>query len=233
VPPLSAGGLRGSSALRRPFRRREGGGTSPARSWRVDRVGLGVWPSVVSVSAVATAANKGASDPASVACVAAAVDGSGSRSSNRGWRGGGGGDPDVDFVLWLRRRGGARSGVPVEPRSLYRSGASATLHPQLQALPSSSSRLVAGVGGEDFDPVLLQPDAALSCWYGETEADDFPCAMNPSADAKFTLAPGGSSGGGAPARPRLALELVLGCSPRDLVVIFCFHGVCCTGFSPP
>lgn len=103
-----------------------------------------------------------ASDPFFVACLVAAVGGSGCWSFSRGCRGGGG-DLDGNFVLWLRRRADARSGVVVEPRSMYRSAASAMLRLQLQVCPRSSSRLVAGVGGEDLVPVLPQLGVAPSC----------------------------------------------------------------------
>ena len=121
MPPSSAGELRGSSALRRPLRRREGRGTSPARSWRVDRLVLGLRSSVTSASAVVTAAaNKDALDLLWLASSVGIRGGSGCSRSGRGCCGGGGNLVE-DFVLWLRRRGGACSGVVVEPRSFSRS----------------------------------------------------------------------------------------------------------------
>jgi hypothetical protein len=55
-------------------------------------------------------------------------------TSSRGWRSDGGG-LDGDFVLWLRCRTDARSGVDVEPRSMYRSDGGAGSCPCSKAKP--------------------------------------------------------------------------------------------------
>ena len=94
-----------------------GRGTLLARSWRVDRLGLGLRASVSSASAVVAAAvNKVAPDLCRQASRVGVDGGSGRYRSGRGCCGGGGSLVE-DFVLWLRRRGGACSGVDTEPRS--------------------------------------------------------------------------------------------------------------------
>lgn len=161
--------------------------------------------------------------------------GSGCRLSYQGWRDGGNG-LDVDFVLGLRRRIDACSGVDVELWSLYRSVVPVALRRQrpvcglfcARSIPS----FVVGEVGMLFSPVVLWLGASSTCWFVRTEVDDFPSAVNPSADVKVTPAPGGSGGGGAAARHQLASVDVLSRLPRDPCVIYVLCRVLCTTGNP-
>ena len=62
-----------------------------------------------------------------------------------------------------------------------------------------------------------------SCWYGETESDDFPSAWS-SPEMSSVLAPGGRGSGEAAARPCSASEVEDDGSSRNLVVISSFFG---------
>ena len=75
------------------------------------------WSRWVPAGSPAPVLNKCAPGLLLVTCVMMATGGSRSLS-NRSWSSGGSGF-EVVFVLWLRRRGDARSGVDVEPRSLF------------------------------------------------------------------------------------------------------------------
>jgi hypothetical protein len=96
----------------------------------------------------------------------------------------------------------------------------------------SSSLSPVGAGGDDLGSAVLCSSSSPTCGYGETENDDFPSATMLPQDLASTPAPGGSGGGAAAARPRSASVAEDGCHSRDLVVISCFFGVCCTAEPP-
>jgi hypothetical protein len=79
----------------------------------------------------------------------------------------------------------------------------------------SSSLSPAGGGAELVVPLC---SSSPSCWYGETESDDFPSAWS-SLELSTLLAPGGSGSGEAAARPCSASEVEDEGSSRDLIVI--------------
>ena len=181
----------------------------------------GLRPSVTSAPAVVSAAaNKGVPDLLLLASWVVAVGGSGGVWSSQGCCSGGG-DLEVELLLWFRRRGDACSGVVAEPRSLHRSFLLAAL--MWPASPGSSS--LSGDGeGELFCCSTFSRFAGLqACWHGEAEDDDFPPASS-SAETRFRR-PGWCGGGEA--RPRLAPVFSVFRGPRDRFVIFLSFGVRC------
>ena len=154
--------------------------------------------------------------------------------AGRGGEGGSGvvrpGLVPVDGLRVGRRAGGGDS--TMELLSPGRFSATARLAPasscDLGALffcrwssPGSSS--LSPVGG-GVDLVVSRSSASPSCWYGETEGDDFPTAWK-SPQLSSSPAPEGSGGGVAAARPCPASEFAVDGSPKDLIVIFSFFGV--------
>jgi hypothetical protein len=76
--------------------------------------------------------------------------------------------------------------------------------------------------GERIDLVVPRSPSSPSCWYEETESDDFPSAwISPETSL---LAPGGSGGGDAAARPCSASEVAGGGFSKDPSVFFGFFG---------
>ena len=135
----------------------------------------------------------------------------------------GGGDLEVEFLPWFRRRDDACSGVVAEPRGLHRSFLLAAAW-WLARLDSSS---FSGVGEGDYSwgATFSRLAGLQTCWHGEAEDDDFPPAIS-SAEKRFRR-PGGRGGGGGEARPRLAPALSAFRGPGDHVVISSLCGVRC------
>lgn len=202
-------------------------------------VRVSVRPALRSPRVASAAWNKGAPSLLLLVGLAAAGGGSGSWVSNR-VDCSGGGHLDVDFVLVPRRRGDAGSGVVMGILSLYRSEVLAACagggccrcwpSPVLKVLPGSSLFIVVGEDGVVLPPVSSRSAGAPACWYGETEAYDFPSATSPSSFNKVGPAPGGSGDGGAAARPGPAPLFLLD-QARDFVVISVYgRFLCNTGY---
>ena len=88
--------------------------------------------------------------------------------------------------------------------------------------PGSSS--LSPVGGR-VDLVVPRRSSSSSCWYGETESDDFPSAWS-SPEKRRVQAPGGSGTGDAAARPCSASEVEDDGVSWDLVVFSSFLREC-------
>ena len=192
--------------------------------WSTDLAERCLRSSVTSAPAVVSAAaNKGVPDLFLLASRVMAVDGSGAVWSSQGCCCGGG-DLEVELLLWFRRRDDACSGVVAEPRGLHRSILLAAAM-RLASLVSSSFS-GDGEGDHSWSATFSRFAGLQACWHGEAEDDDFPPAIS-SAETRFRR-PGGRGGGGGEARPRLAPAFSAFRGPRDHVVIPILFGVRCT-----